>query len=214
MAIQKLLNTPNEQVCEYHEVRSAQIDYTSPGNEITYTVYSYSNYADKVSGAAAKWAWHETGQLTTADLVDIETSITTINKTPFFGGTIVNMQVANLQREKIVKYNEINKLFNTMLSAALEVSDIGTFDADKDAVSNVVAAIEIMKIKAANGDTSPITWTMYDNTTKDLSLVDLQTVLVTGAFRDSQLRAIKTQLREAITAAQTSEELAGVLWPQ
>ena len=80
------------------------------------------------------------------------------------------------------------------------------FDAkSRDRITAAITALEVSDIET-------ITWTAYDDTSSDLTIVDLKNIIATAAVRGNELHTQYRVLRDAVNAAETVEEIENINW--
>ena len=75
----------------------------------------------------------------------------------------------------------------------------------RDRINAAATALEV-------GGVESITWTSYDDTSLELTAEDLKTIVAIAALRGDALHKKYRELRDAVTAAETVEEVESIIW--
>ena len=75
----------------------------------------------------------------------------------------------------------------------------------RDRINAAATALEV-------GGVETITWTSYDDTSLELTVEDLKTIVAFAAIRGDALHKKYRELRDAVTAAETIEEVDSIIW--
>lgn len=75
----------------------------------------------------------------------------------------------------------------------------------RDRINAAATALEM-------GGVETITWTAYDDTSLELSSEDLKTIVAIAALRGDSLHKTYRELRDAVTAAESIEEVKSIVW--
>ena len=75
----------------------------------------------------------------------------------------------------------------------------------RDRINAAATALEV-------GGVESITWTSYDDTSLELTAEDLKTIVAIAALRGDALHKKYRELRDAINAAETVEEVESIIW--
>lgn len=80
------------------------------------------------------------------------------------------------------------------------------FDAkSRDRITAAITALEVSDIET-------ITWTAYDDTSADLNITDLKSIIATAAVRGNELHTQYRVLRDAVNNCTTEEEINAINW--
>ena len=80
------------------------------------------------------------------------------------------------------------------------------FDAkSRDRITAAITALEVSDIET-------ITWTAYDDTSADLNITDLKSIIATAAVRGNELHTQYRVLRDAVNSCTTEEEINSINW--
>ena len=75
----------------------------------------------------------------------------------------------------------------------------------RDRINAAATALEI-------GGVDTITWTSYDDTSLELTIEDLKTIVAIAAIRGDALHTKYRELRDAVNVAKTIEEINSIIW--
>lgn len=75
----------------------------------------------------------------------------------------------------------------------------------RDRINAAATALEI-------GGVDAITWTAYDDTSLELTVTDLKTIVAIAAIRGHALHTKYRELRDAVNVAETIEEINSIIW--
>lgn len=75
----------------------------------------------------------------------------------------------------------------------------------RDRINAAATALEV-------GGVETITWTAYDDTSLELTAEDLKTIVALAAIRGDALHKKYRELRDAVNAAETIEEVESIIW--
>lgn len=110
-----------------------------------------------------------------------------------------------------VKANKIAEL--KAIRDAKEVDDIQVngrlFDYDEKARERINAAIIALDLTGGT-----ITWTLADNTDKEVSANDLRFVIAMVAQRSNELHVKYRNLKERVESATTKEQVEAIVWDE
>lgn len=114
----------------------------------------------------------------------------------------------SLEFLKNIKIDTLKKERNTREEAPVEYKEkLWDFDADSRARINAAAsALEMVD------EVDYLTWTSADDTSLDLTAQDLRMIVAIAAIRGDALHKKYRELRDAVNAAETIEEVESVIW--
>lgn len=75
----------------------------------------------------------------------------------------------------------------------------------RDRINAAATALEI-------GGVDTITWTAFDDTSLELTVTDLKTIVAIAAIRGDALHTKYRELRDAVNVAETIEEINSIIW--
>lgn len=75
----------------------------------------------------------------------------------------------------------------------------------RDRINAAATALEI-------GGVETITWTAYDDSSLELTAEDLKTIVAIAALRGDALHKTYRKLRDAVTAAESIEDIECIIW--
>ena len=75
----------------------------------------------------------------------------------------------------------------------------------RDRINAAATALEV-------GEANTITWTAYDDTSLELTIEDLKTIVAIAAIRGDALHTKYRELRDAVFVAETIEEINSIIW--
>lgn len=75
----------------------------------------------------------------------------------------------------------------------------------RDRINAAATALEV-------GGVETITWTAYDDTSLELTAEDLKTIVAIAALRGDALHKKYRELRDAVIAAESIEEIDSIIW--
>ena len=118
---------------------------------------------------------------------------------------IANAQLEGLKNNKLAELKSIRD--------AQEVADIQVngrpFDYDEKARERINAAIIALDLMGGT-----ITWTLADNTDKEVSANDLRFVIAMVAQRSNELHVKYRHLKERVESATTKEQVEAISWAE
>lgn len=112
-----------------------------------------------------------------------------------------------LDEVKAAKIEELKTERTTREEAPVEYGGkLWDFDAkSRDRITAAVTALEV-------GGVESIEWTAHDDTSATLTVADLKGIVAAAALRGDALHKKYRELRDAVNAAETAEEVNAVSW--
>jgi hypothetical protein len=112
-----------------------------------------------------------------------------------------------LDEVKIQKIASLKKERDVREEAPVEYKEkLWDFDTkSRDRINAAATALEI-------GGVETITWTAYDDSSLELTVEDLKTIVAIAALRGDALHKAYRELRDAVTAAESIEEVESIIW--
>lgn len=120
---------------------------------------------------------------------------------------IQELPAPSLEEVKDIKANELKKHRDTEEESPIEYKD-KLWDFDSKARDRMNAAIVALEV---NGIPS-ISWTAYDNTSTELTVLDLKTIISLAALRGNELHIKYRTLADSVLASTTIEEINSITW--
>lgn len=110
-----------------------------------------------------------------------------------------------LDELKAIKIESLKKQRSELEEAPVEYKEkLWDFDSkSRDRINAAIMALEVSDIES-------ITWTSYDDTSADLTIVDLKTIIAIAALRGDSIHKKYRELRDAVNAATTEEEVNNI----
>lgn len=121
---------------------------------------------------------------------------------------IRKIQGPTLEEIKHNKVEQLKETRNCKEQAPVEYKE-KLWDFDSKARDRIVAASTALEVSA---DIESISWTAYDDTSLDLTVTDLKMIIAVAALRGDALHKQYRQLRDAVNAAETVEEIESINW--
>ncbi len=213
MPIAKPVQAENGITINYHRPVHLAVDLVT--NVAQVTVNSHATEQAALDGLPVAWqsrivvpATLLAGDQPTL-LAEVEAALVSLEGSPFFGGQLVvdasgSLEVAKARAWIAVKAKR----------AALEEGNFtyegGSYQADKVRING---AVQLAALAKTSGGVFSETWTLTDNTTRQLDADQLIGLgLALGQFV-SGLYAIGRALREQINQAETIEAVNAIGWP-
>lgn len=113
----------------------------------------------------------------------------------------------SLEEVKTQKIAALKKERDVREEAPVEYKEkLWDFDTkSRDRINAAATALEI-------GGVDTITWTAYDDTSLELTVTDLKTIVAIAAIRGDALHTKYRELRDAVNVAETIEEINSIIW--
>ena len=113
----------------------------------------------------------------------------------------------SLEKIKAQKIAALKKERDVREEAPVEYKEkLWDFDTkSRDRINAAATALEI-------GGVDTITWTAYDDTSLELTVTDLNTIVAIAAIRGDALHTKYRELRDAVNVAETIEEINSIIW--
>lgn len=113
----------------------------------------------------------------------------------------------SLEEVKSQKISSLKKERDVREEAPVEYKGkLWDFDTkSRDRINAAATALEV-------GGVDTITWTAYDDTSLELTAEDLKTIVALAAIRGDTLHKKYRELRDAVNAAETIEEIKSIIW--
>ena len=121
---------------------------------------------------------------------------------------VVAIPEPSLDEIKTNKIAELKSIRDTQEVADIQVNGY-LYDYDEKARERINAAIIALDLTGGT-----ITWTLADNTDKEVSANDLRFVIAMVAQRSNVLHTQYRHLKEAVNAATTVSEVESISWPE
>lgn len=118
---------------------------------------------------------------------------------------IANAQLEGLKNNKIA---ELKSIRDTKEVADIQVNGY-LYDYDEKARERINAAIIALDLTGGT-----ITWTLADNTDKEVSANDLRFVIAMVAQRSNELHVKYRNLKERVESATTKEQVERIVWDE
>lgn len=114
---------------------------------------------------------------------------------------------APLEEVKLQKIEELKTVRNIREEAPVEyLGKLWDFDSkSRDRINAAATALEV-------GGIEKITWTSYDDTSLELSVTDLKTIIAVAALRGDSLHKKYRELRDLVNSFETVEEVKALTW--
>lgn len=190
-----------------------KIEALPPFTALTLTIDSYANAAvyEAGGGFMMRHAVTMPSSCTTGSLVDdIEVWLISAATSPFQSGEIVADQSDTLDAARDRAWVAV-KASRAAAEVGTFTYDGGTYDIDK---GHVTGAVVLAMVAKSIGAPYIETWTLYDNSVRDLSADDVIALGVALGQRVSEIYAIARTLREQIDAAETIAAASAIHWPE
>ena len=111
----------------------------------------------------------------------------------------------SLDEVKSTKIESLKKQRSELEEAPVEYKEkLWDFDSkSRDRINAAIMALEVSDIES-------ITWTSYDDTSAELTIIDLKTIIAIAALRGDEIHKKYRELRDAVNAATTEEEVNNI----
>lgn len=211
MPILKSTKTPGGVQVAYHKVIRLEVDFRL--DKTVAFVHSYTDEAAAMAGLPLVWGWEisiSAGLLSRCDdLAGAIESALIAPDMPFAGGSQVVDQSDTLQGARDRAWAAI-KVARAIAEEGNFIYDGGSYQADKVRING---AVQLAVIAKSSGAAYSETWTLTDNTTRQLDADQVIALgLALGQFV-SGLYATGRALREQINQAETIEAVHAIGWP-
>ena len=112
-----------------------------------------------------------------------------------------------LEEVKLQKIEELKIERNIREEAPVEyLGKLWDFDSkSRDRINAAATALEV-------GGIEKITWTSYDDTSLELSVTDLKTIIAIAALRGDSLHKKYRELRDLVNSFETIEDIKALTW--
>ena len=210
MPIVKTLSTPNG-LTTFHKFVKA----TFNGENFSMEVRSYPS-EDKSTDANLLWQEYPNVPASLFDplqpTASLEKAVTQLENSPFCGGTYVPEKAVDLQTAKDRKWAEIKLYRDAAESAGFDVEGIGRFDSDSDSRARIIGATSAAKIATDQNAPITFTWTLADNSVKELSSEEMIKVGFVLLQHLDSVHQKGRQIREAIDSAESVDVVVAIVW--
>jgi hypothetical protein len=206
MPIIKNINTPNGAAVAFHCLRDASFAFGA--THVTVRVASWANENDYLDGKGLIWMWDTT--VSAGDMTQLETALITDGF--LAGGTVVSDAATTVEGARVRRWAQMKIARQAVIDAPL-VTPYGTFDSDQRGRDSIKEAVLFVNNKTAMGDTSPIRYTLADDTRPEFTAEQIIQVGMLLAAKVQAAYDTGDSIRQAIDAAATVEEVQGVNWP-
>lgn len=150
-------------------------------------------------------------------LVNPATAFATVENPPPdpTGWRYVNKQwrrIVNLTRAKLEKWRDLKDARNDAEFGTF-VWDGSEFDCDAVSTMRIMGAAQMALIATANSLPYSQTWTLADNTTRDLTAADMVNLALALGAHTNDVHITGRTLRTQIAAATTLPQVNAINWP-
>lgn len=211
MPILKSTKTAGGVPVAYHKVIRLEADFRF--NKTVAFVHSYTDEAAAMAGLPLVWGWEipiNAGLLSRCDDIEgaIELALIATDM-PFEGGSRVVDQSNTLQGARDRAWAVI-KAARAIAEEGNFIYDGGSYQADKVRING---AVQLAAIARSSGAAYSETWTLTDNTTRQLDADQVVALGVALGQYVSGLYATGRALRAEINQAETVEAVNAIRWP-
>jgi len=212
MPITKQLTALNGTPIGYHRVTHVHVDYETEFARLTIRSYVHEqNAIDRLPHA-----WTDEYTIPTASLEgalmqreDVEQALVGLTDLPLYGGAVITDQTGTLQAAKERAWTAV-KAARSVAEEGNFVFEGGSYQADKVRING---AVQLAVLAKAGGVPFSETWTLADNTTRELDADQVITLGLALGQYVSDVFATGRALRDQINAAETIEEVQTIGWP-
>lgn len=211
MTISRQLVAKNGTPIDFHRISQVVVNY-----ETGFAVLTIRSYVTEQAIIDQVHAWTEDYVVPAASLggalalrEDVERAVVTLADLPFYDGAIIADLAGTLQAARDRAWTAI-KAARAAAEEGSFIFDGGSYQADK---LRITGAVQLATLAKAAGQPFVETWTLTDNTTREL---DADQVIALGMALGqyvSSLYATGRALRADIDAAETIDAVAAVRWP-
>ena len=202
--------SPNGSQANFHVLK--KIELTAPFTAAQINVQSYASETAYLSGAGIIWNSPidiDLVELTSFTLAAVEQWLISSVDSPFFEGEILVDQSTSFETARSRTWTRIKQARSMAELGDFEFNG-GLYQADKERIIGATTlAILAQSVSAPYSET----WTLSDNSTVVLDAGQVIQLGIALGKHVSSVFAIGRELRSAITAAQTIEELDAIQWP-
>lgn len=211
MPIYKEFKAPNGAFVKHHVLSKIESSGEFAGALVI--VNSFDSQEAEAMGRLSLWCWTvplPSVLITEFSKQGLETVLTTVTDSPFFGGVIVP-SLGTLEAAKIMRWAVI-KVYRDAAEFGSFTWDGSTFDSDQISQSRIQGAVQLAQLALSQGQPFSIDWTLADNTSRTLNAIQMISVGVDMGEHINACHMKARMLREQINAATTKEELDVIQW--
>jgi hypothetical protein len=213
MPIAKPVQAENGITINYHRPVHLAVDLVSNAAQVT--VNSHATEQAALDGLPVAWqsrivvpATLLAGDQPTL-LAEVENALIALEGSTFFGGQLVADLCGSLDVAKARAWAAI-KAMRAVAEEGNFIYDGGSYQADKVRING---AVQLAVLAKANGAAYEETWTLTDNTTRQLNADQVIALGVALGQFVSGIYATGRALRVTINEAETIEAVNAVRWP-
>ncbi|MDQ2820678.1 MAG: DUF4376 domain-containing protein [Pseudomonadota bacterium] len=201
---------PNGALATFHKVNEIRSLY--PFSHTTVETFSYVSENAFLTGSNYMWASRATIpqlQIAGSVLESVEEWLVSSAESPFHGGHIAADQSDTLDAAKERAWGAVK--------AARAAAEVGGFEYDGSIYdvdnTHVTGAVLLASLAKSAGAPYSETWTLFDDTTRDLDADQVIALGIALGQRVSEIYATARSLRDQIAAATTGAEIDAIKWP-
>jgi hypothetical protein len=206
----KQFTSPNGAQADYHVLK--KVELVAPFTTAQLNVQSFSNEASYLAGSSLIWNSPidiDVVELSSFTISAVEQWLTANSNSPFFGGEILVDQSTSLETARGRTWARIKQARTTAELGDFEFNG-GLYQADKE---RIIGATTLAILAQSVGADYNEVWTLSDNSTVEFNAAQVISLGIALGKHVSSVFAIGRELRQAITEAQTIEELDAITWP-
>lgn len=120
------------------------------------------------------------------------------------------LPVPNIEAVKAAKIAQLKRIRDKKELEPVEF-DGSSFDFDSKSYERITAAVYALDMQGAD---ATIAWTLSDNTTRKVTAANLRGVIAAAAVRSDALHTQYRELKAAVLAAETVDEVDKITWAE
>lgn len=120
------------------------------------------------------------------------------------------LPVPNIEAVKAAKIAQLKRIRDKKELEPVEF-DGSSFDFDSKSYERITAAVYALDMQGAD---ATIAWTLSDNTTRKVTTANLRGVIAAAAVRSDALHTQYRELKAAVLAAETVDEVDKITWTE
>lgn len=213
MPILKTITTPGGAALGWHVVARIEASRHDPNPVAGVSVHSWPTMDDYISNGGKNFTQvnHFAVPLVMLSGANFyssaEQALVALQDTPLAGGSLAGLP-SDLETAKVLQWAMMKQMRELVVASPIE-SGGRMFDADPASVKRIMGALQGLAISGG----TEIEWTLADNTSRVLSLAELQALGLALVAREDACHRVTRQLRQQIEEATAVEAVLAVTWP-
>lgn len=209
MPILKAITAPNGAAVGFHKAMQATFDPVN--GTAAASVASWVDEDTHNAGGGLAWMWPV--PLAPSALADLDAALVGVE--PFDGGTVVSDESQSLAAVQLRQCAMLDAAYAQAITGAVSftttAADTHTYQSDPDSVAKLSNCL--LGWMAAQAVPEGFYWLSADNTRVAFTWADLQGLAATFIGAGHTAFALLQDLKVAVRAATTSDEVKAIVWP-